>query len=382
MATEITIPVIRELQSSGKHAEALALLRNLDESVDAEVWRLRGESAGTLGIASGEGALLEESVSAWRRALALVSRDSAPLAWADTKVRLGDALFELGLRGSEKLMAEAFQEYWGALEACTPELDLHLWVRAGDGIARVWLRNEPRDLQGGQAMPMGSFTLLVRAENVYRAMVERIPRETEPECWATSQVNLGRVYARKASRVTDKWIAIAQVQNAIAAFRSALEVYRPEEHPVAWANTQAALALAFENLGKASRPPANPASVYRKAIDDYHVEIERFRRNSEQGNANVAVMYKGRAHDSLRTAIEVFPAASEVLRREHPDRWAGMREKLAGAYRELGGKIGPPSDPIAAYRAAVGIYRELRKDSDARRVEMALNALEEMRHVE
>ena len=231
-------------------------------------------------------------------------------------------------------------------------------------------------------MPLGSFTLLVRAENVYRTLVEKIPRETEPESWATSQVNLGRVFARKASRATTKEIVIAQLQNAIAAFRSALEVYRLDQHPVAWASTQEALALAFENLGKASEPPANPTSVYRKAIDEYRVETERFRRNTEQGNAKVAAMYRDRARDSLRTAIEVFPAASEVLRREQPDRWAGMREELAGAYRELGGTIGPPLDPIAAYRAAVGIYRELRKDSDAQRVEMALNALEEIRHVE
>jgi hypothetical protein len=221
-------------------------------------------------------------------------------------------------------------------------------------------------------MPVGSYVLLKKAENVYRSLVAKIPRATEPEYWATSQMKLGRVLNRIACWATEKVHAVPALKGAISAYRSSLEVFDREGYPVQWNLAQESLALAYEDLGDASKPPADPASVYREAIAAYRVEIERFHRYSNQGPEKVALMYKGRAHDSLRKAIEVFPVASEVLRRQDPAKWAKTRDKLATEFCDLGGITQTPLDPVSAYQAALGVYRELGRDSDAKRIEAVL----------
>jgi tetratricopeptide (TPR) repeat protein len=121
-----------------------------------------------------------------------------------------------------------------------------------------------------------------------------------------------------------------RLQEAVAAYRAALEVYTRERVPLQWAMTQNNLGTALGALGE-----------------------------REDGASDAG---RGR----LQEAVAAFRAALEVRTRERvPLDWAMTQNNLGNALRALGERDDGTSDAgrgrleeaVAAYRAALEVFR-------------------------
>ena len=233
----------------------------------------------TLGERESGTARLEEAVAAYRAALEELTRERVPLDWARTQNNLGDALSRLGERESGTArLEEAVAAYRAALEELTRERVPLDWAttqnnlgnalanarRAGerDGAARGGGRGLSRGA-GGIDARTGSARLggdadksrrlrssalgeresgtarLEEAVAAYRAALEEWTRERVPLEWATTQNNLGAALATLGERES----GTARLEEAVAAYRAALEEMTRERVPLQWAATQIISAL-------------------------------------------------------------------------------------------------------------------------------------------
>ncbi|QNT68226.1 tetratricopeptide repeat protein [Defluviicoccus vanus] len=83
----------------------------------------------------------------------------------------------------------------------------------------------------------------------YRAALEERTRERVPLDWAAKQNNLGLALWRLGERES----GTARLEDAVAAYRAALEERTRERVPLDWAATQNNLGLALSTLGERTR---------------------------------------------------------------------------------------------------------------------------------
>ncbi len=86
---------------------------------------------------------------------------------------------------------------------------------------------------------------LEEAVTAFRAALEERTRDRVPLDWAMTQTNLGNALARLGARES----GIARLEEAIAAYRAALEEWTRDRVPLAWAGTQMNLGNALQALG-------------------------------------------------------------------------------------------------------------------------------------
>jgi tetratricopeptide (TPR) repeat protein len=157
------------------------------------------------GVPDAGGDRLEQAVAAYRAALEVYTRESLPLDWATTQNNLGNALWTLGER-----------------EDGTENLE--------------------------------------KAVAAYRAALEVRTRERVPLDWAMTQNNLGtalRALGERQDGASDA--GSRRLQEAVAAYRAALEVFRPAGASFYVAGTERNLARAEALLtGRLPAPAAAP----------------------------------------------------------------------------------------------------------------------------
>ena len=95
--------------------------------------------------------------------------------------------------------------------------------------------------------------LLAQAVAAFRSALEVITREQLPQDWAMTQHNLGAALKEQAIR-TGGAQATELLAQAVAAYRRALEVYTPEVFPAYHARVQANLAKAEDLLEQTKAP--------------------------------------------------------------------------------------------------------------------------------
>ena len=88
---------------------------------------------------------------------------------------------------------------------------------------------------------------LEEAVAAYRAALEERTRERVPLDWATTQNNLGNALSRLGERES----GTARLEEAVAAYRAALEEMTRERVPLDWAATQNNLGIALRNARRA-----------------------------------------------------------------------------------------------------------------------------------
>ena len=84
------------------------------------------------------------------------------------------------------------------------------------------------------------------AVTAYRAALEERTRERVPLDWATTQNNLGNALARLGERES----GTARLEEAVKAYRAALEERTRERVPLDWATTQNNLGAALQTIGE------------------------------------------------------------------------------------------------------------------------------------
>jgi tetratricopeptide (TPR) repeat protein len=165
--------------------------------------------------------VIEGAAAAYTDALALLSRDEAPAAWAEASFNLGSALLMRADMRSEagpdaERLAAAVAALSGAAEVMTPERDGDIWVNAS-----LTLADALAALAETEQSPAAR---LQQAIATYRRVLEVVDRAAAPITWATASMNLGTALIRLGEQEDKRnnWLAAA------GAMVPALEVFEAE----------------------------------------------------------------------------------------------------------------------------------------------------------
>ena len=185
-------------------------------------------------------ARLEEAVAAYRAALEERTRERVPLDWAMTQNNLGNALQTLGERESGTArLEEAVAAYRAALEERTRERVPLDWAMTqnnlGNALSSARRARERHGAAGGggRRLPRGAGGMDARAR------AARLGDDAEQ----SRQCALGRSGERESGT--------ARLEEAVAAYRAALEERTRERVPLDWAMTQNNLGNALSSARRA-----------------------------------------------------------------------------------------------------------------------------------
>ena len=199
-------------------------------------------------------ARLEEAVAAYRAALEERTRERVPLDWAGTQNNLGNALLTLGERESGTArLEEAVAAYRTALEGIHPR-------------ARPAPVGHDPEQPGQRAFEARGARERHGAPGRGGCGLPRRPRGTDPRArparLGATQNNLGNALSRLGERES----GTARLEEAVAAYRAALEERTRERVPLDWAATQNNLGNALSTLGERTGDDAKLKEA-RDAID-------------------------------------------------------------------------------------------------------------------
>lgn len=200
--------------------------------------------------------LLSESVTAFRAALEVYTRDAKPVEWAITQNNLGSVLrvqgSRLGGEAGQILLGEAVTAYRAALEVHTRNAMPVDWAMTQNNLG-IALRAQSVGQDGETGL-----LLLNQAITAYRAALEVRTRARMPEQWAMTQNNLGAALRVQSARQGGE-AGLCLLSEAVTVYRAALEVRTRDEMPVQWAITT-------ENVGIALYAMARLDVVQRCAL--------------------------------------------------------------------------------------------------------------------
>ncbi len=100
--------------------------------------------------------------------------------------------------------------------------------------------------QGERSSGEKGLKLLQDAVKAYRAALEIRTKDTMPDDWAMTQNNLGNALQEQGSRSEEKGLQL--LQDAVKAYRAALEIYTEDAMPADWAMTQNNLGIAYVRI--------------------------------------------------------------------------------------------------------------------------------------
>lgn len=220
---------------------------------------------------------------------------------------------------------------------------------------------------------------LSEALTVYRALaLPLVPRERAQSDWTTTQNNLGNVLSLLGERGDERALV-----DAIAAFKSALEVGTREAAPAAWARTQQNLGVALSILGERGAEQAlrDAVSAYQSALEIRTRELNPEDWAQVQNNLGNVFQVLGERGDyqALQNAVVTYRSALEVRTRErNPEDWAMTQNNLGivlGSLGERGDDVAL-RDAIAAYQSALEVNTRERAPAEWARIQHNLgNAL-------
>ncbi|MEM8555261.1 MAG: tetratricopeptide repeat protein [Pseudomonadota bacterium] len=202
---------------------------------------------------------------------------------------------------------------------------------------------------------------LNEAVDAYRAALQVSTREALPVQWATTQNNLGIALQSLGERDqnTDR------LNDAVDAYHAALQVTTREALPVEWAMIQNNLGIALQTLGerKEGTDRLNQAvAAYRAALRVRTREALPVQWAMTQNNLGTALQTLGERENSTARhsqAVEAYRAALQVYTREaSPVRWATTQNNLGTVLRNLGQREQDTvrlNQALEAYRAALQV---------------------------
>ena len=203
---------------------------------------------------------------------------------------------------------------------------------------------------------------LEEAVAAYRLALEVKSRDREPQQWATTQCNLGAALRELGSRGT----GTLRLEEAVSAHRSALAEFRQDSTPLDWAMTQNNLGAALWALGEREKGTSRLGEAiiaYREALKEYRRDNKPLQWATTQNNLGGALnLFASRASctQCLKEAVIAFRAALEERTRDDvPLDWAGTQNNLGIALQHLGLRESNRSvvkEAIEAFHAALEEY--------------------------
>jgi tetratricopeptide (TPR) repeat protein len=193
----------------------------------------------------------------------------------------------------------------------------------------------------------------------YRAALEERTRDRVPLDWAQTQNNLGNALWTLGERES----GTARLEAAVAAYRAALEVRTRDRAPLDWAQTQNNLGTALWTLGTRESGTARleeAVTAYRAALEERTRErapLDWAMTQMNLGNALVVLGGRKKGTEQLAAAVAAYRSALEERTRERvPLEWAMTQENLGTALLVLGGRESGTThleEAVNAYRAAL-----------------------------
>jgi tetratricopeptide (TPR) repeat protein len=180
------------------------------------------------------------------------------------------------------------------------------YQRAAEAVAfDVWATSHyPLDAAHAyytQGEEFGDNDALREAIASYRSALDLVPRERVPLQWATTQNNLGNALRTLGARES----GTARLEQAVGAYRAALEEYTRDRVPLDWAMTQNNLAEALKVLSERESGTVRRTRL-EEAIAAYDTALTVF---VEGGTARYAEICRTNREQAIRLlqAIEVPP---------------------------------------------------------------------------
>jgi tetratricopeptide (TPR) repeat protein len=200
---------------------------------------------------------------------------------------------------------------------------------------------------------------LEEAVAAYRRALEERTRERVPLDWATTQNNLGLALWRLGQRES----RTARLEEAVSAFRGALEETRRDQAPRDWAMTQVNLGCALATLGERQSGTAR----HEEALVAFRAALEEINRDQTprdwamtQVNLGSVLSILGARESGtarLEEAVSAFRAAlEETTRNRVPLDWGLTQVNLGNALVTLGDRESGTArleEAVSAFRAAL-----------------------------
>jgi tetratricopeptide (TPR) repeat protein len=308
--------------------EALPLL---DRARDPEDWadtQIRlGNTLRELGEREFDNERLEASVEAYEAALQEYPRDKKPLTWAGISNNLGLALVALSRTeiGTERLEA-AVEAFEAALQERTRERNPLSWARSQNSLGIALSHLGERE---------GNPSRLEEAVRAYEAALREQTRERYPRDWASVQTNLGNTLAELAVLGPEESRA-ARLEAAIQAYDAAVLGWDRDQEPLNWAKAQSNKGTALKRLGEhegnVGRLEAS-LTAYEAALTAYEASLEEYTRDrvpvswaTVQWNMGNVLSILGQRESGtarLEAAVQAYEAALlERTRERFPLDWA------------------------------------------------------------
>jgi tetratricopeptide (TPR) repeat protein len=249
----------------------------------AEAQRRLGSALWYLGEQGGGAKDLEEAIVADREALKVYSKRHDPIMWAATQLQIAQSLERLG-------WATSNGDYFRKSVELSRQL-LDGYPHGDDSV--VW--PEIQINLGHALIGMGTFNRGSEAEYAqqavaaFRAALEKLSFEHQAIDWGTAKTDLGNallVLGEKTGSDTH------YQEQAIDALKDALKVYTPERDPIAWATAKYDLGDALVQLGERG-PGINylqqGVQNYREALAVLPKDGSPQLRNDIQHNLDIAL---------------------------------------------------------------------------------------------
>ena len=254
---------------------------------------------------------LEMAIAAYEDALQVRTRDAFPQGWADLHICLGNA-YTARIRGERAENLEmAIDVYQSALQIYTRDAFPREWAMTQNNLGNAYSNNIRGDSPDNDSKAECAKNLEM-AIVAYQSALQVCTRDAFPKDWAMTQNNLGGAYY---NRICGE--RVENLEQAIAAYQAALQIRTQDTFPPDWAMTQNNLGIAYKDRIRGER-----ARNLEQAIAAYQAALQVRTRDTfpqdwarTQGNLILALLelYKltGQA-DDLNNAITSSQQAQEV----------------------------------------------------------------------
>jgi tetratricopeptide (TPR) repeat protein len=252
---------------------------------------------------------LELSITAYKLALQIYTREAFPEDWAGIQNNLGSAY-------GDRICGERSKNLEQAITSC----ELALQVRTYKALPEKWamtqinLGNAYRDRIHGEHADN-----LEKAIDAYNSALKVLTHQAFPEKWAMIQNNLGTAYG---DRICGE--RAENLEQAIENCKLALQVYTRDAFPEQWAMTQNNLGITYGN-----RICGERAENLEQAIENYKLALQVYTREAfpekwarSQGNLAEALRKKASLtgnYTDLEAATILLSEVLEVLPHGSPD---------------------------------------------------------------
>lgn len=211
--------------------------------------------------------------------------------------------------GNPKYLKYSAEAYRAALEVITRESNPEDWATTQNNLAITLT------VMGERAVNNEALDFFKTAEDAYRAALLVRTKKSMPTPWARTQFNLGALL----SSMGEKYKSIVFLKRAEVAYRAALEVRTQEAMPILWAATQNNLGAVLSQMGRSMKGKdgfellRSAETAYRASLI-YRTKIEmRAKWASTQNNLGIVLSNMGRRTNG-NEALEFFKSSEVAYR--------------------------------------------------------------------